>query len=550
MQITNYPWIASYPEGIKWDIPLEVQPLYHLLDETAAKHPQHLFLDFMGKKYSYGDIYQHVCHTAYGLKKHGVDKGTRVGLLLPNCPLFIITYFAILKLGGIVVNYNPLYSLRELQHQVEDSETSLMITLDVKPLYHHASTLLHTTILEKIIVGCMEDMLPFPKNILYRLKQGNHIAEVIPDPRIIPFARIMGEHKLEQSATVHPHEDIAVLQYTGGTTGVPKGAKLSHANLYSNVMQAAHWLSHLQEGEERILAVLPLFHAFAMTAIMNLGIKKAATLVLYPRFHAREIVQDIKRKKITILPAVPTLFSALMNEPKIKASDFSSLKLGFSGGAPLPRGVRKQWETMTGCPLMEGYGLTESGPIIAIQPRIPKEGSVGLPLPGTAIEICHPEQPDTALPAGDIGEICATGPQVMMGYLHKEKDTASTLHGGRLHTGDMGYIDAEGYVFVVDRLKEIIIAGGYKIYPRVVEEAIYMHSSVKEAAVVGVEDSYRGQTVKAFIVCKAGHNVSAATLQEFLKPKLAPFEIPTIIEHVDNLPKTIIGKVAKKKLRT
>lgn len=550
MQTTNYPWLQSYPEDLKWDTPLTVLPLYRLLDDAAFRSPEKILIDFLGKKYSYAGINRLVLSTAKGLESLGVTKGTKVGLLLPNCPLFVISYFAILRLGGVVVNYNPMYSLRELQHQVEDSETSILITLDMKPLFHKASTLLHTTILEKIIIGSMEEMLPFPKNILFRFKQGDNIAQINPDPRTILFANLIQNNGIHDAANIDPYKDIAILQYTGGTTGTPKGAVLTHANLYSNVMQANLWLSHLKEGEENIMAVLPFFHVFAMTAIMNLGIYKTACLVLHPRFQVADVLKDIKRKKITILPAVPTIFAALINEPGIKKQDFSSLKLGFSGGAPLPFAVRQQFEALTNCLLLEGYGLTESSPIVAIQPltSTAKEGSVGLPLPGTCIEICSMENPDTCLPPHEIGEICITGPQVMQGYWKKKEETAQTLKSGRLHTGDIGYIDNDGYIFVVDRLKELIIASGYNIYPRMVEEAIYMHPSVKEVAVVGVDDSYRGQTVKAFIVCKNGHSLTTETLGEFLKSKLAAFEIPKTVECVESLPKTLVGKIAKKEL--
>lgn len=552
MQTTNYPWLKSYPQEVDWHEVSQPKPLYSLLEESAAHFAEKTLIDFLGKRYSYKEIEHLAARMARGLEQAGVKKGSKVGLLLPNCPLFVIAYFAIVRLGAVVVNYNPLYSLKELQYQVEDSETTVMVTLDLKVLYHKANTLLHTTVLEKVIVGSMEEMLPFPQNKLFALFKKAEIAEVNLDTKILSFSDMIAGEVFTGTVEIDPLHDPVVLQYTGGTTGTPKGALLTHANIYTNVMQTSRWLYSLKEGEERILGVLPLFHIFAMTAIMHIGIKKGACLMLYPKFYADKVVQDIKRKKITIMPTVPTLLAAILGVPGVEAKHFTSLRLAVSGGAPLPSVIREQFEQLSGCQVVQGYGLTETSPIVAVQPLngAAKQGSVGLPMPGTVVEIEDMENPGHMMPTGQMGEICIRGPQVMQGYLHHMDDTARALDkNGRFHSGDIGYLDADGYLFVVDRLKEMIISGGYKIYPHRVEDAIYMHHAVKEAAVIGIADEYRGQVVKAFIVCKEGHTLDVAELSTFLKPKLAVFEIPAVVECMEVLPKTLIGKVAKKELK-
>ena len=550
--MTNYaPWLPHYPADIDWHQPLTAAPLYSILDNAAAQYGDAIAIDFEGKKYSYRELEKMTNHAAKGLQEIGVKKGTKVGLLLPNCPLFIISYFAILKVGAIVVNFNPLYSVRELQQQIEDSCTSVMITLNLKVLYSKLRVMLYSTTLDKLIIGNMEEMLPYYKGLFFKTIKREVLAEIYPDVKTIPFAQLTNNDGHPEAVAIDPSRDYAVLQYTGGTTGVSKGAILTHANIYINAIQAGSWFQGLDEGKEVILGALPLFHAFAMTGIMNLGLLKGACIVLHPRFEIDKILQSIKKNHVTLILGVPTMFNAIMNSPHFSPHDMNSVKLCISGGAPLPLDLKERFIATTNCRLVEGYGLTESSPLVAINPLWggDKEYSVGLPFPGTTIEIRGIEAPHPLLKAGEVGEICVIGPQVMRGYWNNKSETDKVLKEGRLHTGDIGYLDEKGFLFIIDRLKEMIIASGYNIYPRTIEEVLYLHSAIAEVAVIGIADDYRGQTPKACIVCKKGHSVTAEALQHFLKEKLAAYEIPTHYAFYDELPKTLIGKIAKKELR-
>lgn len=548
--MTQYPWLAHYPEGIDWSQKLPSHAMHTILDEAAALYGNKTAVDFEGRKYTYSELAGLVDKAAKGLQEIGVGKGVKVGLLLPNCPLFMISYYAILKVGGTVVNYNPLYSTRELHQQIKDSRTTIMITLNLKVLYTKVRMMLYSTELDKLVIGKMEDMLPYAKGLFFKTIKKEAIAEIYPDIKLIPFSEITANNGNYAPVVIDPNRDCAVLQYTGGTTGISKGAVLTHSNLYVNTLQSSAWF-HGLGPDEVILGALPLFHAFAMTGVMNLAIMKGACIILHPRFELNKILQSIKKMNITLVFGVPTMFNAITNAPNISPSDFPSVKLCVSGGAPLPLDIKKQFEAATNCRLIEGYGLTEASPIITVNPLWgdDKDNSVGLPFPGTVIEIRDSEPPHARLKQGKIGEICVIGPQVMQGYWNNPDETAKVLKEGRLHTGDLGYLDEEGYLFVIDRLKELIIASGYNIYPRHVEEALYMHPAIAEAAVIGVDDAYRGQTVKACVVCKKGQTVTTETLQAFLKEKLAAYEVPTQFAFFDELPKTLIGKISKKALR-
>ncbi len=553
--MTEHPWLKAYPEGIDWHRMIPARPLYALLDEAAARFPEHTAIDFLGKTYSYRELHEMSATLACGLRRIGVSKGRRVGLMLPNCPQCVISYFAILKAGGVVVNFNPLYSERELKHQIEDSGCEIMISLNLKMCYPKLQALLKTTRLNTIIVSTLQEALPFPKNILFALLKRGETVRIPRDSHHVRFRDPLHppnvcEEEIEPPS-IKPEEDIAVLQYTGGTTGTPKGAMLTHANLYANAIQCGMWVEGLSAGKESIMGVLPLFHVFAMTTVMNFGVHKAATLILHPRFEIKKLLRDIARKKPTLMPGVPTLFAAINAFPEIGRYDLSSLKACISGGAPLPGEVRETFEKLTGCSLVEGYGLTEASPVICANPLFgrKKAGSIGLPFPQTEVRIEDMERRGRFLEPGKKGELCAKGPQVMKGYWHKEEETKRVFDdAGWLRTGDVAVMDEEGYVCIVDRLKEVIISGGYNIYPRNVEEAIYMHEAVMEAAVVGVADAYRGQVVKAFVVKKEGRALTEAGLKDFLKDKLAPFELPKMVEFRKILPKTMIGKIDKKQL--
>ena len=528
---------------------IPVRPLFTYLEESARSFADHPCTDFLGRCMSYREIAALTAHAAAGFQNLGVIKGTRVALCLPNTPYTIIAYFSVLKAGGVVVNLNPLYTERELAEQIKDSGAEILLTLDLAQLAAKADGLLAATGLRRVILCPMRDALPLLKSLLYRVFKSDETAPIPHDATHMSFAELLECGKEFHPPDIDPHRDIAVLQYTGGTTGTPKAAILTHANLSANVEQAHAIFPGMRLGEERILAVLPFFHVFAMTVVMNLGIKTGAELILLPRFTLNEVLRTIDDKRPTLFPGVPTIFTAINNAPHLNQMNLSSLRYGISGGAPLPVEVKKRFESLSGCTLVEGYGLTEASPVALSNPveGLNKPGSIGLPLPGTTIDIRDLET-GAPLAVGEKGELCIKGPQVMMGYLNRPEETAATLIDGWLRTGDVGYRDADGYVFLVDRIKELIICSGFKVYPRVIEDAIHRHPAVEEVAVIGIPDEYRGQTPKAFIKLRQGMSLTQNEVIDFLKPHLSPIEMPKAVEFRDFLPKTLIGKLSKKEL--
>ncbi len=546
----DHPWLRSYPEAVDWHAEIPAMPLFALLDHGVATYPDNVALDFLGKHYSYRELGDLVRRATKGLQDAGIKKGVHVGLFLPNCPYYPIFYFAILKTGATVVNFNPLYAERELLEQIEDSEIDLMVTLDLEALYGKLAVVMRESRLNRIVVCPMAGILPFPKNRLFPILKREDLAEIPKDEHHLRYDDVIANDGAYRPFDIDPAKDIALLQYTGGTTGVPKAAMLTHKAVASNAIQCHRWFHEAELGSEETVAVLPFFHVFAMTVIMNLSVYTGAKIVLLPRFEIDQLLKTISNKKPTLFAGVPTLFTAINNYPELEKYDLSSLKFCISGGAGLPGDVRKQFETLTGCSLIEGYGLSECSPVASANPigGRNKEGSIGLPYPGTMVEIVSLEDRLTVLPPGKKGEICISGPQVMAGYWKRPDATAETLKGGRLHTGDVGYMDKDGYTYIVDRLKEVIIAGGYKIYPRNVEEAIHLHPAVAEVAVVGIPDEYRGQTVKAFIALVEGGVMTAEELNAFLEDKISKIEMPKQVEFRDALPKSPIGKILKKEL--
>ncbi|MBW7851138.1 MAG: long-chain fatty acid--CoA ligase [Rhodospirillales bacterium] len=545
----RHPWEGSYPAGVDWAEPIPAKPLYSIFDEAAAQFAGRPCVDFLGRRYTYGEISNLVNRAAKGFQRLGVVRGTRVGLCLPNSPYYLVCYFAVLKLGGIVVNFNPLYVERELATQIIDSQTEIMVTLDLAALYDKVAKMFDQAGLGQIVVCRMADILPQPKRLLFSLLKRGELAAIPADPRNVRFADLVENDGRYQPVDVDPGE-VAVLQYTGGTTGVPKGAMLTHANLLANTVQVFRWFPGLQRGEERLLGVLPFFHVFAMTVVMNLGIAAGAELILLPRFELEMLLKTIHKRRPTLFPGVPTIYTAINNAPTLKKYDLSSIKFCISGGAPLPVEVKHEFEKLTGCHLVEGYGLTEASPVTNCNPigGVDKAGSIGIPVPGTIIEIRSPDDPGKLMPTGEKGEVCVIGPQVMAGYWKRPDDTAKTIVDGRLRTGDIGFMDGDGYVFLVDRIKDVILCGGYNVYPRNVEEAIYLHPAVVEVIVIGVADAYRGQAPKAFVRLRDDATCTEKELKDFLADKLSKIELPREIEFRAELPKTMIGKLSKKEL--
>lgn len=556
MSAKDYPWLQHYPDNVDWYAPLTARPLHELLENTAAQHPDAPCARFMGRSFTYREIEAQSKKLAAGLKALGVKRNVKVGLCLPNCPQFIVAYYAILRLGAVVVNYSPLYSAREIGHQINDSGTEIMITLDLKQILPKVQKNLHQTSLKKIIVTSLTDVLPTAKKIGFMLLKRAELADIPQDDQHIEWETAFSHPPLEKAEEIHPEADVAVIQYTGGTTGIPKGVILTHANCSINAQQSRLWFAEVKDAQERIIAILPLFHVFAMTTILNLGVSIAAELLLHPRFELKSVLQDIHKNHATLMPGVATLFAAINNCTTLDKYDLSSLKYCISGGGPLPQAVKEEFENLTGCVLVEGYGLSEASPVTCCNPLKGENrtGSIGLPFPGTIMEIVDKDDPYHLLKAGEEGEVCIRGPQVMRGYWQQLEETNKVLRKTsdgdlRLHTGDIGMMDEDGYFRIVDRLKELIISGGYNIYPRQVEEAIHQHDAVAECAVIGISHPKRVEVPKAFVVLKEGKEINAETLKEFLREELPPYALPFEIEFREELPKTMVGKVDKKPLK-
>jgi long-chain acyl-CoA synthetase len=549
----TYPWVANYPAGIPWRIQIRPEPLPNLVTRAAREFPNHKAITFLGRSTTYRELAAQVDRVTAGLQAAGVTKGTKVGLLLPNTPTFITYYFAILKAGGTVVNFNPLYTIDELTFQVKDSETRFMVTHDLKALFDKVESLIELDVLERAIVVPFASELSSVKATLFKIAKRKEIAPVSKSSvasRVIDGLALAANEGIPAPVAIDPVEDIAVLQYTGGTTGTPKGAMLTHANLWANTQQLEVWAPDLKSGEERVLGALPLFHVFAMTGVMNLGIAKAAEIVLMPRFQLVEALKLIHKTKPTMMPAVPTIFNAMLNFPKIKSYNLKSLRFCVSGGAPLPMEVKTKFEAASGSKVVEGYGLSEASPVVTCNPihGLIVPGSIGPPLPETIVSLRDLEDPTKEVALGERGELCVKGPQVMKGYWNKPAETEHQFVGEYLRTGDVAIMDAYGYFAIVDRIKDLIICSGYNVYPRRIEEAIYAHPAVEEVTVIGIPDNYRGEAPKAFIKLKAGSIVTTADIVSHLEAKISKIELPAEIEFRDSLPKTMIGKLSKKEL--
>ena len=537
------------PEGAMLE-PVPVSAVTALLDEAVARCPGRPAMEFMGRRWTYRAFDDLVSRAARGLQDLGLKRGDRVGLCLPNTPYFMVLYYATLRAGGVIVNYNPLYVERELLHQIKDSGTTIMAVPDLAAIHGKVGAAAAAGGLRRIVVCPIAGVLPPLKAAAYRVAKRRETARIPRDALHVPFGRLVASREPPDPVLIEPERDVAVLQYTGGTTGVPKGAMLTHANLTANAWQVTMHTSGLVHGGERVLAVLPLFHVFAMTAVMNFSVGMAAEVVLHPRFVLDDVMRAIERQRITIFHAVPTIYGAINQAAESQKRDLTSIKICISGGAPLPGEVRDRFVQLTDCKLVEGYGLSEASPTVACNPPdgVIRPGTVGIPMRGTDVEIRDPAAPHALLQAGERGEVCVRGPQVMAGYWGRPADTASVFVEGALRTGDIGLLDAEGYLSIVDRIKDVILCGGYNVYPRVLEEALYQHPAVADAVAIGVPDAYRGQAPKAFVVLRAGHEATPEALREHLAGYVSKIEMPREIEIRESLPKTMVGKLSKKEL--
>ena len=523
-------------------------PLGTLLDTVARDYPDRPAIDFLGRGLIWREVARQADAAAAGLQAIGVGKGVCVGLCLPNTPYSVIMYFAVLKAGGTVVNFNPLYTERELANQVADSGTRIMVTLDIALIHDKIAKLAREGRFDHVIVCSMAAALPPMKSLLFRAFKSKTLATVSNEAPYLRFARLIGGAATPRPVAIDPEQDVAVLQYTGGTTGVPKAAMLTHANITANIQQVLATNTMIERGAERIVCVLPLFHVFAMTAVMDFGVAIGAEIILLPRLDMKQLMATIARKRPTMLPGVPTLFAAICNAAGT-SRDFSFIRFCMSGGAPMSLEGMERFRHLSGSPILEGYGLSETSPVVTTTPpdRV-KIGSVGRALPGTIIEIRDPEPPHAILPQGARGEICVRGPQVMRGYFNRPDETAKTFIDGALRTGDIGYLDEDGYLFIVDRIKDLILCGGYNVYPRVIEEAAYQHPAVQEAIAIGIPDEYRGQAPKLFVTLRKDVSATEAEILDFLNTHLNRIEIPKAVEIRETLPKTMVGKLSKKEL--
>ncbi len=548
----NKPWLTSYAPGVPTNINYEKKTLPEFLERATAGFPKNKALNFMGFTLNYSELKGMVDRFAGALIGHGVRKGDSVAIILPNTIQCVVAYFGILKIGAIAVMNNPLYSDTELEHQLKDSEAKALVTLDL--LANRMIDLRPKTHIKQIIVASIGDYLPFPKSILFPLvaKKKKLAADVKQSPNVFRWKTFINNAQPMTDASAASFDAIAQYQYTGGTTGVSKGVVLTHANLSTNVQQAASWFPEMRNGAETMLGALPYFHVFGLTVSMNLAVFKAWNNILVPKPQPDPLMEVLTKDKPTFVPLVPTMYIGIINHPEFERTDLSFVNGCFSGSAPLPVEVIKRFEEKTGTVICEGFGMTESSPVTHINPfekGRPKPGSIGVPVPDVECRIVDIEDRATDVAPGKPGELIIRGPQVMQRYKGMPDETKETIRDGWLHTGDIAEMDADGYFFIVDRLKDMVISGGYNVYPREIDEVLFTHTKVLEACAIGVPHATRGESIKAFVVLKPGETATEDEIIGFCKNKLAPYKLPTEVEFRDDLPKSTVGKILRKELR-
>ncbi len=543
----NRIWIKHYDQGVRDHIEYPEIPVYGLLENSAEKNPEKIALIFFGKKIKYKELNELTDRIASYLFEIGIGKDTKVIIDLPNTPHYVIAYYGILKTGATVVQCNPLYTEREIRYIVENSEASYGFFLET--VYPRIKGLIDEGKIKKAIICKIEEYLPFPLNLGYSFKKPR--VQIDDKDEIVYWQDVIKTKPTDKRGSVNPKEDVAVFLYTGGTTGIPKAVMSTHYNLVANAYQVLEWIPE-KNPDEVFIGVLPYFHSYGMTTSLNAPIAYGGTIVLVPDPRdIKQVLESIEKYKVSIFCGVPTMYNAIINHPEVNKYDLSSVKYCISGAAPLPIEVKRNFEKITGGKLVEGYGLSETSPVTHANPLngVNKEGSIGIPFPDTYAVVVDGE--GKILPIGEVGELAIKGPQVMKGYWKMEEETRNVLVNGWLLTGDIARMDEDGYFYIVDRKKDMIIAGGYNIYPREVEEVLYEHPAIVEAAVIGVPDPYRGETVKAFIVLKPEYKgkVTEDDIIKFCKERLAAYKVPKIIEFRDELPKSAVGKILRRVLK-
>jgi long-chain acyl-CoA synthetase len=543
------PWFKSYAPGVPHEIDFEKMTLPEALKRSAQSYPESTALLFMGKHLSYAELDRLVNRFARVLLDLGVKRGEKVAMLLPNLPQTVIAIYAAFRIGAVAVMNNPLYTERELEYQFNDSDSKVLVSLDL--LHPRILKIKDMTKIEKVIYCHINDYLPFPKKQLFPLVKRQMYRKFEPREGFHEFLPIIQKYSDTPMEDASNWDEIGAFIYTGGTTGVSKGVMLTHANLSCNVQQFSAWFPDLKKGEESVLAVFPFFHSAGFTAIMNLCIWNGYTDILVPRPEPATVIEMLKKFKPNYLPAVPTIFVGLLNTPEFRQMDLSFIKGFFSGAAPLAADTLRQLKDLTGATMLEVYGLTETTPIATVTPwggKI-KPGTVGTPVPSTDVRIMDVDTGKEEQKIGTPGEIVIKGPQVMKGYYKKSEETAAVLKEGWLSTGDIGMFDEDGYLTIVDRKKDMIIAGGYNVYPREIDEILFQHPKILEACSIGVPDPYRGETVKAYVVVKPAETLTAEEVIQFSREKLAAYKAPKMVEFIDALPKSAVGKILRKEVK-
>lgn len=547
---------ANYRHPCQWDMEFPQLTLPQLFERSVERAPNAYLVDFLGRKYSYAQLHDAARRFAFGLADRGIGKGDRVGLYLPNVPIYIAAYYGAMMAGATVVNFSPLYTVEELSAQVADSGTRLLVTVDVASLLPTALEVLEASALETLVVGSLGAMLPWTKRIALKLLGRKSIASIPDQEDVVEWGQFLGPAAAQKEGPPVAPFDLALLQYTGGTTGRPKGAMLTHGNLVTNALQVDAIDPFDRTKPDIIMGVLPLFHVFANTSVLNRTVAKGGMIAMLPRFDAGQVLKTIGRVRPTGLPGVPTMFQALLDHPKMAQTDFSSLDVCISGGAPLPAPVREKFEAASGARLVEGYGLTESSGVVSVNPYLAerKPGTIGQVLPQTRVQLRDKEDVARPAPEGEPGELVIDGPQVMQGYWNRPDAAANAfvdIDGKRwLRTGDIAVIDEDGFIKIVDRSKDMIAVGGFKVFPSQVETVLLEHPAVKEALVIGVPDDYRGESPRAYVVLEQDEKASGAELAQWLNARLGKHERVDEVVLRDDLPKTMIGKLDRKALKS
>jgi long-chain acyl-CoA synthetase len=543
------PWHKSYAKGVPFHLAYEPVTMPQALLRTAQKYPDKTALIFIDAKMSYRRLNETANRFAHFLSDAGVRPGDKVAMLMPNMPQLAAATYGAWKAGAVVVMNNPLYTDKELEYQFNNSESSVLVAIDL--ICPRMIALKPKTKIRKIVVAHIRDHLNFPKKQLLPIVAKDKHRKIPAAPDVHEWEDLLKKYPAEEPQIPVPFESLACLQYTGGTTGVSKGVMLSHANLSKNVQQILAWFPGFAAGESTQLSVLPIFHSFGLTCCLNVSAWMGWAQVLIPRPEPRAILEAVAKHKVNFFPAVPTMFVGVLNHPEASRFDLTSIRSCFSGAAPLPVEVIRDFEAKTGSQICEGYGLSETSPVATTNPfgGKTKPGSIGLPVADTELKIVDLADGKTEMPAGEAGEILIRGPQVMSGYYKMPGETAEALKEGWLYTGDIGKMDEEGYFYIVDRKKDMIIAGGYNIYPREIDEVLFEHPKILEACAVGIPDPYRGETVKAYVVLKPGETTTEEEILAYCATKLAKYKIPKTVEFLASLPKSGVGKILRKELR-